>query len=274
MTYCNNDLIFRFMFLYRDSGYRLMKDAPEQSVTLGGTPFEQSDLGLGYATQDRIWLLRQARLGGYKLGLTTPGAQAAMGVSAPIAGRLAGTDLVQSPARISVRDGHLRIVEAELVFALGSDLDARMRPVTPQDVFAATRAFHAGIELCDARLFPDDDATLAQIVADNVYADKLVIGGQLAVDALDDLDDIEVTLTRAGETAVVGSTAQVLGNPAVAVAWLANHLAAFDAKLSAGLMIASGSCTGMVEAPLGATIRVEFGGRAAAAVALIPHGTS
>jgi len=63
----------------------------------------------------------------------------------------------------------------------------------------------------------------------------------------------------------------VLGNPAVAVAWLANHLAALDGYLRAGLMIASGSCTGMIEAPPATTMRAEFAGGAAATVALIPQ---
>jgi 2-keto-4-pentenoate hydratase len=197
-----------------------------------------------------------------------------MGLATPIVGRLADTDLVQSPARLAVREGHLRIIEAELVFALGDDLDGRARTITPEDVFAATGAFHAGIEICDARLFPDDEATLAQIVADNVFADKLVIGEQLAIANLDDLNDIEVHLSSAGQPATIGSTSQVLGNPAVAVAWLANHLAASGGQLRAGLMIASGSCTGMIEAPPGITMCAEFGGQAAARVALIPQQAS
>jgi len=250
-----------------------VQDVLEQLPMLGGALIEPDSLGLGYATQDRIWRLRQASLGGYKLGLTTLKAQAAMGVSAPIAGRLADTDLVNGSARLAVRESHLRIIEAELVFELGADLDGRARAVTPDDVFAATRAFHAGIEVCDARLFPDDDATLAQIVADNVYADKLVIGERLTAATLGDLDDIEVHLSGAGQPVVAGSTAQVLGNPAVAVAWLANHLAAFGGHLPAGLMIASGSCTGMIEAPLGITMRAEFAGRAAATVALMPKNS-
>jgi len=245
-------------------------DASGQSPALGGTAIESIGLGLGYDTQDRVWLLRQARLAGYKLGLTTRQAQAAMGLATPIVGRLASTDLVRSPARLTVREGHLRIVEAELVFELGDDLDGRGRTVTPEDVFAATSAFHAGIEICDARLFPDDNATLAQIVADNVFADKLVIGERLTVASLADLDDIEVRLSGAGQSVTIGSTAQVLGNPAVAVAWLANHLAGLGGQLPAGLMIASGSCTGMIEAPPGITMRAEFAGGAAALVALLP----
>jgi len=250
-----------------------VEDVLELSAMLGGAPIGSFGLDLGYETQDRIWRLRQQKLGGYKLGLTTLKSQAAMGASAPIAGRLAETDLVRGAERLTVLEGHIRIVEAELLFELGNDLDGRTGTVTPEQVFTATRAFHAGIEVCNARLFPDDDATLAQIVADNVYADKLVIGERLAVATLDDLANIDVYLSGAGEV-IAGSTAQVLGNPAVAVAWLANHLAASGGYLHAGLMIASGSCTGMVEAPPAITMRAEFAGRAAAVVALIPQKSS
>jgi 2-keto-4-pentenoate hydratase len=247
------------------------QDLLEQSPAFGGTPVEPAGLDLGYAAQDRLWRLRQARLGGYKLGLTTLKAQAATGASGPVAGRLADTDLIRGQVALAVRPGHLRIIEAELLFELGRDLDGRAGTITPEDVFAATRAFHAGIEVCDARLFPDDDATLAQIVADNVYADKVVIGERLTVAALDDLNDIQVHLTGDGQPVITGSTAQVLGNPALAVAWLANHLAALGGHLRAGMVIASGSCTGMVEAPLGVTMRADFAGRATAMVVLNPY---
>ena len=249
----------------------MAQDLLEQSPAFGGTLVEPAGLDLGYATQDRVWRLRQARLGGYKLGLTTLKAQTVMGVSAPVAGRLADTDLIRGQVALAVRPGHLRIIEAELLFELGHDLEGPSGSITPDDIFAATRAFHAGIEICDARLFPDDDATLAQIVADNVYADKVVIGERLTVTALEDLNDIEVHLGGAGQPVITGSTAQVLGNPAIAVAWLANHLAALGGPLRAGMVIASGSCTGMVEAPLGTTMRADFAGRATATVALNPH---
>jgi len=38
-------------------------------------------------------------------------------------------------------------------------------------------------------------------------------------------------------------------------------------------VIASGSCTGMIEAPLGTTMRAEFAGQAAATVALMPKNS-
>jgi 2-keto-4-pentenoate hydratase len=61
-----------------------------------------------------------------------------------------------------------------------------------------------------------------------------------------------------GELASTATGAAVLGNPAGAVAWLANTLAAFGQGLEAGQVIMPGSLVGAVDAKPGMTITAEF----------------
>jgi 2-keto-4-pentenoate hydratase len=52
----------------------------------------------------------------------------------------------------------------------------------------------------------------------------------------------------------------VLGNPVIAVAWLANKLAQFDVSLEPGHVIMPGSCTRMVPVAAGDVVRADFDG--------------
>jgi len=70
---------------------------------------------------------------------------------------------------------------------------------------------------------------------------------------------------------VQGSTANVLGHPMRCVTWLANWLARQGEGLERGQWIASGSCTGMVEAATDDLVVARFGNHAQAIVEFTPH---
>jgi 2-keto-4-pentenoate hydratase len=55
-----------------------------------------------------------------------------------------------------------------------------------------------------------------------------------------------------------GASGAVLGNPATAVAWLANKLAEFGGRLEAGHVVMPGACTRAVDVEAGDAIRAEF----------------
>ena len=134
-----------------------------------------SDVDLGYAVQDRVWTLSGETLAGYKIGLTNHAAQDAMGCAGPIFGRLARSRIVLSPATISIPSGHIRIVEPEIIFEVGCDIDGRFGPIDADSVFSAMRLIRSGIELCDTRFDPQLEVNAAEIVADNGCADRLIL---------------------------------------------------------------------------------------------------
>lgn len=219
---------------------------------------EPSDLETGYAIQLETMRLRGHPIAGYKVGLTNVAAQQAAGVSAPIAGRLAPSDIIRGPALLKLAPHHLRIVEAELVFEIGHTLSQAHVPLREQTLRESISAVYAGIELCNSRLSAADPP-LASVVADNSNADLLIVG-----EALEDWQaalraELPVSLTRRSGKPVYGSSLRVLGAPLKSLLWLANWLISRGERLEAGSLIASGSCTGMTEIADNDTVTAQFG---------------
>jgi 2-keto-4-pentenoate hydratase len=216
-----------------------------------------TDLARAYEVQAQAASLRGDAVVAYKIGLTNPKAQQAMGVAEPIAGRLVQSDLRASPAAIEVGT-HLKIVEAEIVFQMEQALPAGTGPFSEAEVARCVGGAFAGIEICNSR-FPDEGETAARIVADNSNADLLVVGERLQGWTMEALADLPVRLTGSKRADVIGSTANVLGHPLKALTWLANWLAERGEALKPGHLVATGSCTGMTELAFEEEITAIFG---------------
>ncbi len=229
--------------------------------------FESCDLEQAYRIQEAVHAIRSQTVAAYKIGLTNLPAQMANGAREPIVGRLAAVDLRRSPGRICVAQ-HLRIVEAEFVFGIGTDLEPSHGPYAAPEIVGAISAVYAGIEVCNSRFGPND-VSLSSLVADNSNADLLVIGDKLDGVRLSDLAEMPVALSRSGKPANNGSGANVLGDPLVSVIWLANWLLARGTPLKRGQFIASGSCTGITELDPGEQALATFGGIGTAAVEFV-----
>jgi 2-keto-4-pentenoate hydratase len=219
---------------------------------------EPADLEHGYAIQLETVKLRGQPVAGYKIGLTNPAAQQAAGVSAPIAGRLAPSDIIREPGPIKLAQQHLRIVEAELVFAIGRTLSPSDLPVREHTLLESVSAVYAGIELCNSRLSAADPP-LPSVVADNSNADLLIVGEPLADWQTKLRGELPVRLTRRSGDPVHGSSLRVLGSPLKSVIWLAGWLLSRGERLEAGSLIASGSCTGMTEIAREDAVSAVFG---------------
>jgi len=217
------------------------------------------DINEAYEIQLAVALLRPMPNAGFKLGLTNEAAQRAADTFAPIVGRLAAPDIRRSQSIIQLPEKHLRIVEAEVIFELGTDLPAGQAPYTEQRVMASVHRTFAGIELCNTRFDESFDPPLTFVVADNSNADLIVVGDALSAEELGCLDNLSVTLQRRGEPDIKGSTRNVLGNPVRALTWLANWLARRGESLKRGQLISSGSCTGMTQAAADDVVIATFG---------------
>jgi 2-keto-4-pentenoate hydratase len=191
-----------------------------------------------------------------------------MRTTEPIVGRLAATDIRLAPARIPVQ--WPRYVEAEVIFKMGEDLPARNAPYTAKQVAGSLCAAFAGIEVCTSRFVPDD-VPLAHLVADNSNAELLIVGESFPMEGVAQLADLPVTLARRGEPLVHGSTTHVLGQPLFSVTWLANWLAARGEGLERGQWVATGSCTGIVEATTDDLVVARLGTSAQAIVEFFPQ---
>ena len=194
---------------------------------------------------------------GWKLGLTSRNKQQAMGVDAPLYGRVTSGMLATfgDPVRLD-RFIHPR-VESEIAFLLARDVEA---PATVTSVLAATEVVFGAVDVLDSR-YEGFRFTLEDVVADNASAGAFYLGPVARrPEALVDLRLLGCVVRVDGEVAMTAAGAAVMGHPAASVAWLANQLAAEGERLEAGQLVFSGGVTAPVPVTAGGSVTFEFDG--------------
>jgi 2-keto-4-pentenoate hydratase len=177
---------------------------------------------------------------GKKAGITSKAIQQMFDVNEPDYGHLLDNMLVHEGEEISCAALLQPKVEPEIAFILGEDLQGP--GVSAADVLAATKCVLPVLEIIDSRI-ADWKIKLPDTIADNASCGKVVVGGKIRkVDGLD-LRLVGVVFEKNGEVMATGAGAAALGNPANAVAWLANKLATLDQKIKANELILPGSLT-------------------------------
>lgn len=180
---------------------------------------------------------------GHKIGLTSEPMQKLLGVDEPDFGYILNSMVVPDGAIISAADFCAPRVEPEVAFLLHSPL--RGPGVTVADVLAATKALAPALEIVDSRI-ADWKVTLEDTIADNASSAAVVLGPWMALADSPDPVDMVAALEVNGTTVDTGTGRAVMGDPAAAIAWLANSLAAFDITIEAGQFVMSGSFTSAV----------------------------
>lgn len=200
---------------------------------------------------------RGAVVVGHKVGLSSLAMQRMMGVDEPDYGHLLDDMRLHEGTPARAADYCYPRVEVEVAFLLGADLPGE--GCTEQDVLAATEAVAPSIELIDSRIV-DWRIGLVDTIADNASSAGFVLGADRVPPSEVDLRTIDARLRKDGEVLVEGRSDAVLGNPVVAVAWLAAKVAGFGVRLRAGDVVLPGSCTRAVDVHAGDTFHAEFDG--------------
>jgi 2-keto-4-pentenoate hydratase len=192
---------------------------------------------------------------GHKVGLSSRAMQLMMGVDEPDYGHLLSDMFVAENTPIATSSLCTPRVEVEIAFVLEQSLPAP--GCTVADVLRCTDFVCPALEIIDSRI-ADWDIGLVDTIADNASSGLVVLGGNRT--SLADLDPrtVGATLHRNGQLVATGASGAVLGNPASAVAWLANKVAGFGVRLQAGHVILPGSCTRAYDVANGQTIRADF----------------
>ncbi|MGV0039976.1 2-keto-4-pentenoate hydratase [Mycobacterium colombiense] len=202
--------------------------------------------GLGvtdaYAIQQvnlRRRLAAGATLVGHKIGLTSAPMQTLLGVDEPDFGFIVD-DMVITGQSVAAERFCAPRVEPEVAFLLKRPL--RGPGVDTAAVYAATASVAVALEIVDSRI-ADWKLTLPDTVADNASSGAVILGDWVPYTEALALPEATATLTLNGDDIDSGTGDAVMGDPAAAVAWLANALAEFGTELSAGQFIMSGSFT-------------------------------
>ncbi|MEU4647194.1 2-keto-4-pentenoate hydratase [Nocardia fluminea] len=194
---------------------------------------------------------------GHKVGLSSKAMQQMMGVDEPDYGHLLADMEVFEDIPVDTSKFLLPRVEVEVGFILGADLPGE--DCTEADVLAATVAYAPSIELIDSRI-TDWKIGLTDTISDNASSAGWVLGKARVAPADIDITAIDAVLTRNGEVIAEGRSDAVLGDPVIAVAWLARKVASFGVRLKAGDIVLPGSCTRAIDARPGDAFHAEFSG--------------
>ena len=208
-------------------------------------PLSESDPALtiddAYAISLDILARRKAegeRVVGKKIGVTSKAVQDMLSVHQPDFGFL--TDAMFVDEVIDCEK--LRLIqpraEAEIAFILRETLAGP--GITPADVLAATEAIAPCFEVVDSRI-ADWRIGIVDTVADNASCGVFALGAERLDPAGFDLPALHVAVNKNGAPLSEGYGHAVQGDPAMAVAWLANTLGEYGVTLEAGEVILSGS---------------------------------
>ena len=153
----------------------------------------------------------------------------------------------------------MRVAEPEFAFRMASDLPPRSSPYTVQQVLDAVATLHPAIEIPDSRFADFASAGAAQIIADNACAHLFVLGAPRSANwrALDLVEEKPVITLRGRQ--FIGHGKNVLGDPRIALTWLANELSQLGVTLRAGQIVTTGTCHPPLPIQSGDVFEADFG---------------
>jgi 2-keto-4-pentenoate hydratase len=215
------------------------------------------DVAAAYAVQAAWADADGAVVVGRKIGLTNPAIQAQLGVDRPDFGTLLAWMDRSGGGPIDAGELLQPRIEAEVAFILGADLDGP--DLGPAEVAAATVAVAPALEIVDSRI-AGWDIDIVDTVADNASSGLFVLGPARVGLAGLDLPACAMTMWRDGSSVSTGSGAACLGDPVLAVAWLAVTARDLGRPLRAGEIVLSGALGPMVPVAAGERYTAEIDG--------------
>jgi 2-keto-4-pentenoate hydratase len=213
-----------------------------------------------YAAQAVLESFSADPLFGWKIAATSTAGQQHINVSGPLAGRLLAERVFPGGSAISLKGNRMRVAEGEFAFRIARDLPPRARPYGRAEVLAAVGSLHPAIEVPNSRFQPFEKAGEVQLIADNACAEYFLLGDAAPVAWREiDLVNHVVTAIDGDGQAHQGSGASVLGDPLVALAWIANELSSLGVTLAAGQVVTTGTCFKPFAVKPGDHVCVDFG---------------
>lgn len=231
------------------------------ALPIGQRPMSRED---GYAAQSHLCDAMASPVVGWKIAATSEAGQKHIGVSGPLAGRIFARTLQQLGEPISLSGNRMRVAEPEMVFTFAENLPPRASAYSLDEVMNAVATLSVAIEVPNARFRDFVNAGEAALIADNACAHQF-LPGPTAPEIWRDLNlaqhGVSATVTPAGGGAWTrqGSGAAVLGDPRLALVWIANELRALGVGLRAGEFVTTGTCMVPLEVSPGDQVHVDFG---------------
>jgi 2-oxo-3-hexenedioate decarboxylase len=224
-----------------------------------GDTWPELDEKTAYAIQKRLVVGHvkdeATRISGLKLGLTSVAKQKQMSVGEPIYGLLLASRMINEGEPLGVAS--LIHPKAEPEIAIVTNRALQGPGVTADQARAAIESASCAMEIIDSR-YKNFRFTLTDVIADNTSAARHTISTfRVPVKGLD-LRTLGVVFEKNGEVVSTAAGAAILGDPAVALAWLANKLAEHGESLPAGTVVMTGALTDAIAIAPGDVVRVTI----------------
>ncbi len=218
--------------------------------------FEALDEASAYAVQAKGIALRGAAVVGYKLGYTSAAMRAQMNIARPNFGVLTENLRIDEVSGcVDMTTLIHPLVEPEIALLVGKDICDGGH--SRDSIFFYVDAAMPALEVVDTR-YHDYIFKAVDNISDNSSSARFITGSPRRMAALMDLRLIGVLLWSGGKTLDQGIGANAMGDPLIALAWLANTLAARGEKITAGSVILTGGLTRAYPAQSGQTIVAEY----------------
>ncbi len=181
------------------------------------------------------------RQGGWKIGCTTTVMQQYLDMDAPVSGTMFLRSMWHGAHQFEVTLPRILGVECEIAVRVGEDLQGTEEPYGAQDVAAHVSAVMASIEVVEDRYVDYRSLDNPTLVADDYFHHGCVLGTQHENIDARELGSSVASMTINGVVVGTGKGSDILGDPLVALAWLANHCATLQTPLLAGDVVSLGS---------------------------------
>jgi 2-keto-4-pentenoate hydratase len=223
-------------------------------------PLRPETRAQAYLIQSLLTSLSAKPLFGWKIAATSLAGQQHIGVDGPLAGRLLAEMVYPNGATLTFGANHMRVAEAEFAFRMASDLPPRSEPYSQNEVLAAVAGLHLAIEVPDSRYTDFTLVGAAQLIADNACGHQFVLGPEAPPSWRDlDLATHRVTGHVGTHLKREGIGGNVLGDPRVALTWLANELSRHGLVLAKDEVVTTGTCLVPLQITAGAEVAVDYG---------------
>jgi len=218
------------------------------------------DRAQGYAIQAKLADLSGQSVVGWKIAATSKAGQAHIHVDGPLAGRLLKNRVVESGSEIPLAGNLMRVAEAEFAFRFRRPLPKREEPYSASEVLEAVESLHPAIEVPDSRYVDYTVVGAPHLIADDACACWFLLGEPTNANWRDlVLAQHKVEGHRNGKHACSGIGSNVLGDPLIALTWIANEVREFGDGLRAGEFVTTGTCLTPIPVDPGDHVRMDFG---------------
>lgn len=223
--------------------------------------YPELNLAIAYEIQDKLISIKCQKentvISGHKLGLTSKAKQEMMGVHEPSYGVLLESMKIDESKTISVKPFIHAKIEPEIAFVFKKDIKGPF--VSIDAVLEATDYITPAMEIIDSR-YKNFNFTLIDVIADNSSSSRYILGSeQYKVDEVD-LELMGCVFKKNGEIYATSAAGSIMGNPARAIAWMANKLIARGQCIKAGEVVLSGALTGAESIAKNDQFTVSFDG--------------